>query len=320
MKKSKKSKQKGFTLIELLVGLVLTGFVLIAIYNIFISQYKSYLVQDSVAETQQNARAALNRMVKDIRMAGYGVTDGTDFVITATNGSVDSITFNANIGGASTYLTAEVASGDTTIDVKDSSDFVIGDNVNILDYKHHLIATATISDIPSGNELDVTGLAFESGFSSSISGNLVQTDFRTITYSINNMVLNRNTGGGAQPLAENIEDLQLVYAYDSNNDRILDTDASGDVICAIDSDGGGDLDTRVNDDGTTETLATAVEFSCIREIRINLVARTQKKDNDWSVGKRFAIFDNQPSTSQDDIKYRRRLLSTTIGIRNAGLL
>jgi prepilin-type N-terminal cleavage/methylation domain-containing protein len=318
MKKFKKSKQKGFTLIELVIVLVLIGFVVIAIYSIFISQHKSYVVQDLVAEAQQNARAGLNRMVKDIRMAGYGVPDGTDFVINATNGGVDSIEFRANIG-ASTYLTAAItAAGDQDLSVNDSSDFVIGDTVNILDYKSHLIAAATISGI-SANKLTVTGLAFEAGFSGSISGNLVHTAFSTITYAINDMVLNRNTGGGAQPLAENIEDLQLVYAYDSDGDRILDADA-GDVIVAIDSDDGDDLDRRVNDDGTTEALGAAVDFSCIRGICVNLVARTQKKDNDWTGGEKFDLFDHTPAATQDDEKYFRRLLSTTIGVRNAGLL
>ena len=65
------TKRSGFTLLEILVALVLTGLVSAAIYNVYISQNKSYAVQDRVAEMQQNMRAAMYMMKREIRMAGY---------------------------------------------------------------------------------------------------------------------------------------------------------------------------------------------------------------------------------------------------------
>src|SRR4030043_620471 len=65
-------KRDGLTLIELLIALVLSSILIAALYRAFISQQKTYTVQDQVAEMQQNIRVAMGQMTKEIRMAGYG--------------------------------------------------------------------------------------------------------------------------------------------------------------------------------------------------------------------------------------------------------
>jgi len=81
------SNRNGFTLIELLVALVLSFILVGAVYGTFTSQQKAYTIQDQVAEAQQNARMAMNILVRDMRMAGYGMPDGgiTIDKITYTN-------------------------------------------------------------------------------------------------------------------------------------------------------------------------------------------------------------------------------------------
>ena len=64
----------GFTLIEILVALVLSIIVMAAIYSTFHSQQKSYMVQEQVAAMQQNLRAAMFYMEREIRMAGCDPT------------------------------------------------------------------------------------------------------------------------------------------------------------------------------------------------------------------------------------------------------
>ncbi|MDH3899226.1 MAG: prepilin-type N-terminal cleavage/methylation domain-containing protein, partial [Deltaproteobacteria bacterium] len=59
-------KRSGFTLVEILVALALAGLVSVAIFNVYISQNKSYAVQDRVAEMQQNLRAANYMMRREI--------------------------------------------------------------------------------------------------------------------------------------------------------------------------------------------------------------------------------------------------------------
>jgi len=64
-------KKNGLTLIELLIALVLSSILIAALYRLFISQQKTYTVQDQVADMQQNIRVAIDQMTREIRMAVY---------------------------------------------------------------------------------------------------------------------------------------------------------------------------------------------------------------------------------------------------------
>jgi type IV pilus assembly protein PilW len=66
-----KNRQGGFTLIELLAGILISGVLLAALYYVFISQQEAFSAQEQVAEMNQNIRAALDLMTREIRLAGY---------------------------------------------------------------------------------------------------------------------------------------------------------------------------------------------------------------------------------------------------------
>jgi prepilin-type N-terminal cleavage/methylation domain-containing protein len=75
----KRCREGGFTIIELMIALVISAVVTAAVYAIFITQQKTYAIQSGVTDMQQNARAALMLMVRDLRMAGAGV--GSSFSV-----------------------------------------------------------------------------------------------------------------------------------------------------------------------------------------------------------------------------------------------
>jgi type IV pilus assembly protein PilW len=90
-------KNSGVTLTELLIALALTGIVAGAIYNIFISQGKAYTIQSEVAEMQQNLRAGIFMMEREIRMVGYDPTRAADAqILTAAPGQLE---FTADLNG-----------------------------------------------------------------------------------------------------------------------------------------------------------------------------------------------------------------------------
>ena len=66
----------GFTLIELMASMAISGIVLGAITATFISQSRSYDAQEQINEMQQGARAAMDMITREVRMAGYN-TNGT---------------------------------------------------------------------------------------------------------------------------------------------------------------------------------------------------------------------------------------------------
>ena len=112
-------KNSGVTLTELLIALALTGIVAGAIYNIFISQGKAYTIQSEVAEMQQNLRAGIFMMEREIRMVGYDPTREADaqiltaapgqleFTDTDADGTSDALGRNDVNSGAGTQLLAE---------------------------------------------------------------------------------------------------------------------------------------------------------------------------------------------------------------------
>ena len=61
----------GFTLIEMMIVVAIFAFVSGATYSIYGVQQRSYLRQEQIVEMQQNVRAFLFFIEKDIRMAGY---------------------------------------------------------------------------------------------------------------------------------------------------------------------------------------------------------------------------------------------------------
>lgn len=69
--RDRRNKQQGFTLTELLVAMAMVGIVMAAVYSTYKSQQDTYVAQEQVAEMQQNLRASLYQMARDLRMAGF---------------------------------------------------------------------------------------------------------------------------------------------------------------------------------------------------------------------------------------------------------
>jgi type IV pilus assembly protein PilW len=64
------NNNKGFTLIELLVAMAISVIVMAGVYSVYYSQQKSYVAQEQVAAMQQNLRAGMFLLEREIRMAG----------------------------------------------------------------------------------------------------------------------------------------------------------------------------------------------------------------------------------------------------------
>jgi len=92
-----KNFQKGFTLIELLASMAIGAIVLLAITTTFISQSRSYHSQDAINAMQQSARAAMDMITREVRMAGYNTNDTLTF--TGIEYDASQIRIQANLDG-----------------------------------------------------------------------------------------------------------------------------------------------------------------------------------------------------------------------------
>lgn len=86
---------RGFTLIELMLAMLIATIVMAATFSIFKKQQDHYTAQMDVTMMQQNIRAALNIMTRDIRMAGFDLP-GTS-TATIVNAEPDLFAFTVDL-------------------------------------------------------------------------------------------------------------------------------------------------------------------------------------------------------------------------------
>jgi type IV pilus assembly protein PilW len=153
--------------------------------------------------------------------------------------------------------------------------------------------------------------------------------------------LGRTVNGTTELVAEGIEAMGLVYAFDSDNDGRLDwNDVNADDLkqpnegefWAVDTTGDNLLDTNLdtNFDGSideNDTLygaalptlpggGTTVPSDRIRAVKIMLLARSKNQDLNYQDAKSYRV-GYLPSIAGDG--FHRRLLTTTVRCRNLGL-
>jgi type II secretory pathway pseudopilin PulG len=65
--------EKGMTLMELLIAVLLTFIVGSAALEFYASQHNHWLAQTDISDMQQNVRALLDELSRNIRSAGFGI-------------------------------------------------------------------------------------------------------------------------------------------------------------------------------------------------------------------------------------------------------
>ena len=134
----KRLNKQGFTLVELLVAMGISGVVMAGIYTVYYSQQKSYAAQEQMAAMQQNLRAAIYFMEREIRMAGYDPRrDAAADIQTAGFNTINftlDITNTAGTGNPDGLL--DGPNEDITYDLDDND----GDGYNDLERNGSLIA------------------------------------------------------------------------------------------------------------------------------------------------------------------------------------
>ena len=307
--------EAGFSLIEVMAALVILAIALTAVFATFISQQKSFTVQNRVAEMQQNLRQAVEYMSRDIRMAGYAIPDNVTIptnIVAAGVTSLRSLYAKDNTTGpdqiyilylfdmdANQPRASDNASGGpyngASITVATTAGFLTTGRELVL------ITDGTTADLYETSAAGGTTLTFAGGYTYN-SGHSKSYPFpstvakaRFVRYFIDSttdpthptLMVDRMGGAAAQPLADDIEDMQLTYGLDTNGDGNVDTWTSSPAIP-----------------------------SQIRQIRLQFIARTRLPEAGWSET-RPALGNRAAGTTPDG--YRRRTYDIVIDVRNSGV-
>jgi prepilin-type N-terminal cleavage/methylation domain-containing protein len=273
-------EDKGVTLIELLIALVISAIIVAGLYRTFVYQQKSYAVQEQVADMQQNVRVAINRMMREIRMAGFGGVDQVLGLVNGVNGFTQAITPGADtitiVGG---FKQIRRDNGDPiTVDSVSGNTVTLDYTPDAEEFKTPAKRFISIGGVESHKfEIDGKVLTLNSTLRVKHLKGTPIFKVQAITYQVLKEIKdgkdtftlkrNENTGGGFQPLAENIESLQFEYFDASGNPTVTPAD--------------------------------------VRMVQVTLTARTDLEDRElkkvWTDG------------------FRRRVISSNIQIRNMGI-
>jgi type IV pilus assembly protein PilW len=231
----------GFTLVELLVALVISGIVMGGTYLVYRSQQRSYRVQEDIAATQQNLRAAMDVMEREIRMAGYDPQRTGGFSIEDIRSKDLSDNPDAN-GYPSLKFTIDVNGDGLPGGPRESVYFCIYD---------------------SGGDGDTDlGLRWEGGTRQMLGENIDALGF---AYAYDNNDDGRLDTDPAFPAQG-----EVIWAVDSDNDNYLDRN--------IDTDHNGVID--INDDPAGIAISP-IHRSKIRGVKIWMLARTDRQDRGY---------------------------------------
>jgi prepilin-type N-terminal cleavage/methylation domain-containing protein len=227
---------KGVTLIELLIALVISSILIAGLYRVFIGQHKSYTVQEQVVDMQQNVRVSINRMMSEIRMAGFGNVSmvlPVQFIAYGQTRTFNNVlNLDTPVTGSLTIITA---TGDFAI-IKTSITLPNKITLNRLTDSQGdpLFDTGNRKFISIGG-LESNTITDIQGTTLTLSGNLVYNHpintpvfpIRAISYQVVNddgkftLKRDENIGGGRQPLADNIENIQFEYFDAQGNPTLI---------------------------------------------------------------------------------------------------
>jgi hypothetical protein len=223
--------------------MAISGILIAALYRTFIGQHRTYTVQEQIVDMQQNARVAINRMMREIRMAGFGNVSN---VLPFTNLSGKGLEYiiypvdnQNNVGKEDDQITiigafekvselAVATDGSSMIQLKGNADEFDTANRKYLcigGLETHVVAGR------DGNTITLdSNLLFNHGADTPVfKVKAIRYQLRWDHRHPNMPVLTRENltdGGGSQVVAENIENLQLRYVLDDDSESDSPADAS----------------------------------------------------------------------------------------------
>lgn len=277
----------GFTIIELLIALVVAMAVIGAVYSVYTVQLRQFSNQQLVLSARQNLRSALIVIRQELRMAGFDPQDSGGF-------------------GLQDIRRYDVF----------QNDILSLDGQPVLFYSY---------DRDEDGILDMSGRG----------RNKEQPKFRiSDIHGDGRICLSWDNGGGRQALAENIQAVGFAFAVDIDGDGYADRmDDAEHLLWAVDSDNDNLIDTNIdvngdglidqkddaNDDGRIDrtdggAISSPVPLDRVRAVRVWVMAVTERPLQGYWSDRTLVVGDRIIKPAGDGLK--RIVLETQVQCRN----
>lgn len=323
MNKYRRKLQRGLTLIELMIAMTLGILIVGGMATLFIQNKNSYRQDERIARMQEDARFALNTIVDDIELAGFWsnlftassivVNADTDIGQDCGDGTVGWM-YELNQAVTSYDKPTNASSPTDTFECLDSAEYQANTDAifikrvegtpmeskdatqnfdDILDQEIYLLTNGVIGVLLHGNvtpDVSVTGdhwkylprLYYVRNYANSAGDGIPTLCRYYLSYDA------ATPGMTEECIAQGVENLQIEYGIDTNNDAVADRYLSN---------------------------PTAAQLSAqLVSVRVHMLFRTLEEDPIYTNTKTYTI-GNYTYDPPDD-GYYRRTFTTTVLLRN----
>jgi prepilin-type N-terminal cleavage/methylation domain-containing protein len=299
----RRRESSGYTLVELLVALAVLAILTAQLFVVFSSQKRAYVNNERVLDVQEDARLVMDLLTTETRMAGYmvprraGVSsrDGGNGAADALcvsdpsvldeddvrteddrydRATVASITAGGGAVTVSSIAQLDVDGADAAVDFAEDAGIILADGA----HSH----CARITDVNAAtSEVEFTPAI--PLYTTWTVGQIRATPAIVYEVSGGGLGLTRNS----LLLSGEVEDLQVEYGVDVNDDEILDMGDSAEW--PLD-----DLD--------------GVDSAEVRSVRLTVTTRTTQSDSEYT-GPGRAAAANRTAGGTDSFRRRRFVAS-----------
>lgn len=259
--RTSRKRQLGLTMVEVMVAVAVGLLLTAGAIQIFVSSKQAYRTTDAMSRVQENGRYALHFLAQDIRSASFwGCAQDIEVNNVVTGGGFDfdgePIEGTEGASGAPDTITLRKASQNDGISVNKqmpntAANLFLTETDGIQEGDIMIVTDCESADIfmVTGNNVNNANVQHNSGnthngvsnttqqFSKSYGVGAMAFGASERTYSIGsdngNPVLQRTINGGApQVLVDHVENLQITYGVDTDNDETVNTYVPADIVDA----------------------------------------------------------------------------------------
>jgi type IV pilus assembly protein PilW len=320
IEKTKITEQQGMSLVELMVAMLISLFLTAGLFTMFSMSSSNVTTTSQFNQLQENGRIALAIMERDLSQLGFmGDITGTDFIV-GSNTTLSATAVTADCVGAGLnnasfpigqlyhfrrlwgYEQGVSAESLACITPNNATDIIqikrlMGPPATVLTATRYYAASTQNEIIFFNGSAAAPGLANSRIWEYQHHVYFIRNDgttpvLRRRTLSINNGMNNE------EQLVEGIENMRILYGFDSNGD--------------------GTADSYMPAQNVTTLMWDNALFQRLVSLRVFLLVRSSEEDRTYKNDNTYKLGDKTIGPLND--KYRRKVVSSTIVLENPILI